>query len=579
MEKQWQKLPLPSKSWANKLLRYDPVVLQLLFNRGLKTEKEINDFFCQSEKVELFDPFLFNDMEDACAIIIKHIKAQNKIMVYGDYDADGVTSSVLLWETLKTLKASVNVYLPDRVSEGYGLNKKAIDLIKAEGIKLIITVDCGIRDKENVAYAVSQGMEVIITDHHCAPEEKKNYPDCSLINPQTQGNTYPFKYLAGVGVAFKLAAAIVSKSKLSAAQKENLIDSALDLVAIGTVADMVSLLGENRSLVKKGLLTLNKTKRLGLIELIKAARLDDSKNLDAWNIGYQIAPRINAAGRMEHANAAFKLLIAKEKKEAQLLAQNLNEKNAQRQRLTEEIFAEVDRQAAKQGDAKIIVGLCQLEDEEVADIWNEGVIGLVAGKICEKYYRPALVITAAADGYKGSGRSIPEINIIAIVEKSAKYLEKYGGHPGACGFNLKKENLDKFLAAMKKETAAQSAKLKLQPQLFIEGELELKEINLELAEKIENFAPFGKDNERPRFVSTGVRVLDIINMGQNSQHLKLRLTGDQAGIINALGFGQTEKWNHLRVNDLIDIVYYIDINDFNGRREVQLKIIDIKKVK
>ncbi|MCX6796505.1 MAG: single-stranded-DNA-specific exonuclease RecJ [Candidatus Falkowbacteria bacterium] len=579
MQKSWHLLPKIEDSLRPNYAGFPPVIAQLLFNRGLKAKKEIEDFFSSSEEAKLFDPFLFTDMEQASAMIIKHIQAQDKIMVYGDYDADGVTASALLWETLNTLKAQVDVYLPDRVTEGYGLNRKAIDFCQTQGVKLIITVDCGIRDKDNVAYAASQGIEVIITDHHLPPEDESNYPDCLIINPQTKNNTYPDKNLAGVGVAFKLAEALVKKSKLSNDKKEKIISHALDLVAIGTIADIVSLLGENRNLVKKGLAALNKTKRIGLIELIKTARLEENKNLDAGNIGYQIAPRINAAGRMEHANSAFKLLVAKDQTEAQALAQGLNEQNTERQRLTDEIFIEVDRQAAKQAEEKIIIGLCQLDDEEISEIWNEGLIGLVAGKICEKYYCPTFVITAAADGYKGSGRSIPELNIIKVIEKTAQFLERYGGHPGACGFNLKKENLNKFLAAVRQEVAVELGEARLQPQLSIESELGLEEVNLELAEKIETFAPFGRDNERPRFISRNVRVIDITNLGQNSQHLKLRLQSQQSGFINALGFGQTEKWNHLRTNDLIDIVYYIDINNFNNRQEVQLKIIDIKKVK
>jgi len=276
MNKIWQVRPKIKNVFVNKYSKYSQIVLQLLFNRGIKEKEEIDNFF-NSDYEKLYDPFLFKDMAQAVELIIKHIKEQKKITVYGDYDADGVTATALVYEVLKTLRAKVDVYIPDRVSEGYGLNKEAINEIINNASHLIITVDGGIRNKEEVDYAKEKGLDIIITDHHIPPEKKEDWPECLIINPVVKGEKYPFPYLAGVGVAFKLAKALVSQSKLSKEDKIKLERKNLDLVAIGTVADCVSLLGENRNLVKAGLTVLNNTKRLGLKELIKAAQIDNQK--------------------------------------------------------------------------------------------------------------------------------------------------------------------------------------------------------------------------------------------------------------------------------------------------------------
>lgn len=579
MEKQWQVLPKISSTEAAKFSNYQPLVLQLFFNRGIQTSDEIAAWLADDYSVNIHDPFLFTAMEQATATIIKHIKTGNKIFVYGDYDADGVTASAILYEILRLLKAQVDVYIPDRLLEGYGLNQGAIDVINDENAKLIITVDCGIRDQATVAYAKSKGIEVIITDHHVPPEDETKYPNCLIIDPALPQEKYPYKYLSGAGVSLKLAQALLMKSKLTLEQKELATDKLMDLLVIGIVADIVSVNGENRALLKQGIIRLNKTKRKGLKELIKIAKLAENKNLDTWNIAFQLAPRINAAGRMDHANTAFELLIVDDQKLATKLAYNLNQKNSERQQLTEEIYTMIDKQVAAQAKDKIIVGVCEINKQEEADIWNEGVIGLVASRICEQYYRPTLVITKTSQEYKGSGRSIPEFNIIKAVEACAKLLLKYGGHPGACGLSIAEEQLPIFIKKIKKIAADKLRGMELIPKLIIDAELPFTDINLDLITTIGKFAPFGKDNERPKFVTYNVNIADIINMGVRSQHLKLKLKTDNSLIFNALGFGQSERWQHLHIGDVIDIVYYVEVNVFNGRSEIQLKIIDIKKHK
>lgn len=572
IEKKWQIMPQIDSEFIQKYPSYGPLILQLLYNRGLKEQQDIDLFFNITDYEANWGPDLFNQMAEAIELIIKHIKAKNKITVHGDYDADGVTSSAVLFETLSQLKADVNVYIPDRVTEGYGLNKNAIAEIAKSGTKLIITVDGGIRDKDEVAYAQSLGMEVLITDHHVSPDE---LPPCLIVNPTVPGEKYPFKFLAGVGVAFKVAQSLIRKTKLDDDIKKALEERILDLVAIGTITDCVKIFGENRLLVKRGLAMMNRTNRLGLKELIKISQgpNGEGKKLEAWHIGFQIGPRLNAAGRMGHANTAFELLVTKDPQEAKDLAASLNLRNIERQKLTESITAEVDAQLVDKNDF-ILIGV--YDAEVSADAWNEGVIGLVANRIMEKYYRPALVITKSGDTYKGSGRSIPEFNVIEAVSAAGEFLHKFGGHPAACGFNMAAENLPQFVAAVKKYAQEKLSALDLAPRLEIEAGIKFNEINRDIFDQIEKFSPFGEGNERPRFASFNVTVLDIMHMGLSNQHLKLKLKEVDSNIINAVGFGQSERWADLQTGSIIDIVYYIDLNEFNGRAEVQLKIIDIK---
>ena len=568
MEKIWQIMPKIEDEFVKQNSGYSRVVLQLLFNRDLKDKKEMEKFLNPSAS-DFFDPFLFNNMAAGVDLIIKHIKAGNKIVVYGDYDADGVTSTAILAQVLTILKAKIEIYIPDRAGEGYGLNKKAIDEFLKNDLKLIITVDGGIRNKEEVEDAKKKGLDIIITDHHVAPEEK-DLPGCLIINPNVAGENYPFKNLAGVGVAAKLAEAIISRARLEEGIKKKLREQTLDLAAIGTVADCVSLVGENRILVREGLKVLNKNKRAGLVELIKVAQINGK--IEEWNICFQIAPRLNAAGRMERANTAFELLVTKNKEEAEALARRLNNRNMDRQRITEEIMAEIEKKIEAGVKEEIIIGVCPLDKEKEQEVWNEGVIGLVAGKLSDKYYRPALVITKGKEGFKGSGRSIPEFNIIAALEECKEFLERYGGHPAACGFSLKEGNLKKFTSKMKEIAKIKLAKADLRPKLEIEAELGLEEVSQNLVKDIESFSPFGQDNPKPKFISRGAQIKDVVNMGIDGQHIKFRFNG-----LWALAFGRSEEWKDFKIGDRVDIVYYVENNNFNGRSEVQLKLVDVRR--
>ncbi len=552
-------MPKIDNDFIKKNPDYDRVVLQLLFNRGIKTTEEI-DYFFNDDYAKINDPFLFNQMEEVVDLVIKNIKEENKITVYGDYDADGVTSTALMYEILNLFKADVDFYIPDRFEEGIGLNKEAIKKLKNNGTKLIITVDGGIVSKKEVEYAKEIGIKIIITDHHTPRVD--SLPDTLIINPLTPGEKYPFKSLAGVCVAQKLREALIKKSKLNDEMKERLINKGYDLIAVGLVADCMSLVGENRILLKKGMEELNKTNRIGLLELMKVSKINGE--LDSWNVGFQIAPRINAAGRLVHAKEAVKLLTTKDIKEAKEISNTLNDLNIKRQQITGSIVDEADKQIIKED--KILICLSPKDD-----IWTEGVIGLAASRVCDKYHKPTLIITRTEEGLKGSGRSIKEFNVIKAIEECSEHLEKYGGHPGACGFSLKEENFDKFTKKIKKIALEKLKDLNLVPTIEIDTKLELEEANEDLIERLDKFKPFGVDNSKPNFLTQGVQIKDIMTMGINKQHIKFRINSHWA-----LAWNKAEQWKEYKIGDKIDIVYYLEINEFNGRRDVQMKLMDIK---
>lgn len=604
MQKYWQINPVAPPEFFSSLPEIEPVIAQILWNRGLRSATAVRAFLSDALEPELsldltgnkdlvfYNPFLFRDMQAAVDIIIKHIKARNKIVVYGDYDADGVTAAVVLSEALKTLQATVDVYLPDRVSEGYGLNKSALDQIKEQGVSLVITVDNGIRNKDEVDYAHRLGLEVIITDHHVPPENRSDLPACPVIDPADAEDKYPWPFLAGVGVAFKLVCALLYQATLSAKQKFLIAERSLDLVAVGTIADMVSLLGENRFLVKRGLSILNQNRRLGLKALFQTAKIALDRPLEEWNVGWQLGPRLNAASRLGHANSAFALISAEDEVEARNLAQELNQRNLNRQQITEEIIKQMEAQIDKDNLPPLIIGVAQ-----DGQSWNEGIVGLIAGKICDKYHRPTLVVAriieeeernqadtglkAAQLSFKGSGRSIEGFNLIAAIEECSEFLDKYGGHPMACGFSIENvENLngfrDKLLVIAKKKLTPEI----LVPKLSLDSALSAREITLSLADSLTKLAPFGQNNPQPKFTSANLRVDDIVWMGKDRQHIKLRLAAANSQDIfsvGAIAFNAPDTFKDLQIGDIIDLAYYLEINEFNGRRELQLKIIDWRK--
>ncbi|MFH1326016.1 MAG: DHH family phosphoesterase [Candidatus Falkowbacteria bacterium] len=630
-----------------------PVILQLLNNRGFSID-QIKQFLEPNYNEQLHDSFLFKDMKAVVDLIFKHIEQKNKIVIYGDYDADGVTATAVMFKTLEFLGCKkLDIYIPHRETEGYGMNKDAIKKITDDGVKLIITVDTGIRSKAEVDYAKELGMEIIVTDHHEAPDE---LPDCLIINSKIDNEKYPFKELAGVGVAFKLAQALLltqkrdrmspslSKEGIGVVMKkekritlsndkndnseifaktESFEKWLLDLVAIGTVADLVPLIDENRVLVKYGLVVLNKTKRLGLQKLIEVAQSGVDKNgdkreIDAWQIGFQLAPRLNAAGRLDYANTAYQLLVTEDENEATKIAQELDKTNKERQRLTEEIFEEADnaltpRPIPNSRDEGGQATLSQREGEQASieekkilfaispklrsplpegegaggeGVWPAGVMGLVSGKLTEKYYRPSLAITKKQDSIVGSGRSILEFDITEMLEECSEFLSAYGGHKQACGFTVKPSpltplprgegsNLEKFLEKAKEVAEIKLADVELIPTLNIDMEIDFKDVDEELYETLQKLRPFGMANAQPKFVTKNLKIVNTTNMGANKQHLKLRLQQNSV-LFDAIAFSVPDEWKEIKIGDEVDLVYYIDINEWSGTKSVQLKIIDIK---
>lgn len=570
----WELKPVVKDDFVKQNPEYDKIILQLLFNRRITENTAIESFF-NPDKARLSDPFLFNHMQSAVDLTVKHIKQGDAIAVFGDYDADGVTASAVLIEILSIFKAKTKIYIPDRASEGYGLNKKAIDELSQAGVKLIITVDNGIRNKQEAAYASVLGIDMIITDHHEPPQNKNDWPECLVINPKSEEGC-GYKHFAGVGVAFKFAQALIQFSKLDEALKNKLTEKVLDLVAVGTVADMVSLLGENRTLTSRGLKVINALKRAGIRELIAVAQINGgaNKKINSSNIGWQISPRLNSAGRLDHANTAYELLITKNINEARAIAERLNAKNIERQKITEDIIAYCKKIVEEKmpDDLILIVYSPNIENESGVG-WPEGVVGLAAGRLCDQYCKPALVLTKINGEIKGSGRSIKEFNIMTAIEQASSHLKKFGGHAAACGFTLKsRENLAEFANEMKRIAQDVLGDAELYPTIFIEAEICLHDISDELVESLEKFEPFGQDNPRPVFLSRNLRITDKVNMGQDSRHVKFRF-----GQIWAIAFCQAEKLQNFKIGEEVDVVYYLEFNEFNGRRSEQMKIIDMKK--
>lgn len=563
MPKKWI-IKQPGETALPILPEYPSVILKLLALRGLTDPEQINDFLNPVYE-KLHDPFLFRDMQKAMERIHASIEQKQKITIYADYDADAITACAVLYLALTKLGAQVEYYIPDRFTEGYGMNEEAVRSIAAAGTKLIITVDCGINAVAEAAVCRELGVDLIITDHH---DLTSDLPDAlAIINPKNPRDEYPFPYLTGVGVAFKLVQALFSAPTLRSGQPaiagwEKWL---LDLVAIGTVADLQSLTGENRVLVSFGLKVLEKTKWPGLRALLQLAGVE--KTPDAYTLGFIVAPRINAAGRIKHGNAAFELLICQDPKRAEELARQLDELNRQRQTLTDQILSEAKAQVELASDKKILVahGLD----------WPKGVVGLVAGKLTETYNRPTLAISIDAEGRAvGSARSVSGFDIVQALTHAKDVLTKYGGHPQAAGFSLTVVNLPNLhlklleYAEMINWEAGEAV-------LSADLELGAQDITWDVVEYLERFGPFGIGNPRPKFMAQSLEVLDVRLVGAKQQHLKLRI-GLGNHRLEAIAFGMGYLASELAVSKKIDAIFELSVNEWNGRKDMQLKISDLK---
>lgn len=534
------------------------VIGKIIVNRHVVNDEDVRIFITPTRD-DFHDPFLFKGMDIAVERIIKAINNKEKILIYGDYDVDGITSTTVLKKYLMDRGISVDTYIPNRLHEGYGLNKNAIDTIKERNIDLIITVDCGISAIEEVDYAVSLGMDVIVTDHHEVGEKLPNA--LAVIDAKRKDNTYPFRSLAGVGVVFKLIQAL--SIKLEIKPEEYL--KYLDLVCVGTISDIVPLEGENRTIAKLGLMLIKVTRNLGLRELIKSSGY---KEIDSNTISFGVAPRINACGRMGHEEEALKLFLAEDLESATKITKELNEYNTLRQStekaIYEEAVQEIDRNHLDEKNSIVLGGKG----------WHHGVIGIVSSKVTDKYYKPSILLSFEDDIAKGSGRSVPGFDLYEGLTKCEDLLEKYGGHSMAVGLTLKKENLEKF-----KERFEQIAKEKnikeLVPIIYIDDELKLKDINMELVKSLSILEPFGEANKVPLFLIRNLKI-DSIRALSEGRHLKLTLR-DENFVINAIGFELGYLAEEYRIGDRIDVVGTLEINSFNGFSSIQINMKDIRK--
>ncbi|MFA7169275.1 MAG: single-stranded-DNA-specific exonuclease RecJ [Candidatus Paceibacterota bacterium] len=603
MQKRWiinKKYP---KSFEKDFPEFSPIVLQLLWDRNLRSQIQIDEFFNPDYKEDMHNPYLMKDMDKAVTRIFSAVESEEKILVYGDYDVDGVTSSAVIIDTLTEIKrvskniskekarTFFDIYIPDREKEGYGITEKAIEEIARRKPDLIITVDCGVSNVESVEKINALDIDIIITDHHHVPEQRP--AALAIVNPKQTDCEYPFKLLAGVGVAFKLSQAIFLHMQKNNPKKFEKIKPGfekwlLDLVALGTVADCVDLLGENRTLTKYGLLVLNKTQRIGIKKLINSAGLETrktessikGKNIDATNISFNLAPRLNAAGRMDHANVAYKLLTSEQSEEAEDLATKLEKSNQTRQKLTEEMMKEVRERLKKRKTLpKIVI-------EKGVD-WKVGLVGLVAGKLTEEFSRPFLILKEEDGKYAGSGRSIPAFNLIESIEKCSDLLLQFGGHSQAAGIKLEKTNFKKFEKAMNEIAEKVLYEEDLKPSLGIDAEIDAEKIDWNLIDEIDKFAPFGFANRKPTFLVKNLEVHEIKTIGNNKDHMKIcfkTISGNsEPKYFPGIGFRlghlldkMPERETGLRWGDKVDVIFQPEINEWNGNRELQMNVVDVK---
>jgi len=564
MEKIWEIAPEIEEDFQNKFPEINPIILQLLFNRGLKTQKKIDEFLFPDYSQDLHDPFLFKNMKKAVNRIFSAIEKGEKMVVCGDYDADGITASAILFLTFKKLGAKkITVYIPDRETDGYGLNKKIVEKFIKDKVDLIITCDCGTTNFEEIKMAKKAGIDVIVTDHHCPGE---GIPQVfAIINPQIENETYPFHYLAGVGVAFKLIQGILKSPKCQIDNKEGMEKWFLDLVAIGTVADSMPILGENRTLVKYGLIVLNKSANIGLRFLIKKSGLALG-GIETNSIVYYLSPRLNAAARIKHAEEALKLILTEDEEKAKEFADNLNDFNKKRQVLVERVIKEIRKQIDPDSKDKILVLL--------GKDWPKGILGLAASKLLDEYYRPVIIISQKGKEAVGSGRSIPNLNLHEILSQLEKYFSRFGGHPGAVGLTLKDINLfEDFKKELNKIVEKKIKEEDFIPKIKIDAKVKLKDINWDFYESLVKFEPFGRDNWQPNFLLRNVVLNDLQKVGQKKQHCRLIVGGNKKMIY----FCSKPEVFDFKKGDHLDVIFQLGVNQWNGQQELQFKVIDIKK--
>jgi single-stranded-DNA-specific exonuclease len=551
-----------------------PVTTSLLHARGITDTTIMQRFFAPDYDKDLHDPFLFVQMSAVVERIRKAKEVGERVGVFGDFDVDGVTSSTLMRLILTALDIPVSIYIPDKNTEGHGLHLNALEIFKQEGVALVITTDCGMSNASEVDYANELGMEVIIIDHHHVPEVS---PEAiAIINAQMIDSGYPFKGLCAVGTVFKVAQALYATFL---PDKQDQLKWFLDMVAVGTVADCMPLIDENRVMVKYGLIVLSKTRRIGFQEMFAVGRIpiDENHIPDSRMIGFQIAPRINAAGRMAHAQAAHELLMCEDRATARGLALDIEANNIARQKISTQTTDQVRKVAEiMYTDKKFIFAV----DEH----YPLGIVGLVAGRIAHEFNKPTAVFQKGEHESQGSFRSIPSVNIIDAIEECGELLVKFGGHSQAAGLTIKNENLDAFYEKLNGIIERKLEGVTVEPEILIDMKLSPYHITPQLVSEISKMAPFGEGNREPVFLLENMTVQSVRMVGNGEKHLKLALRSDDglpAGqgsqkTFDAIGFNLGIKFPDLATGQKVDVVFQLEENIWNGKTTVQLKLIDMR---
>ena len=534
------------------------LLAKILVNRGITDKQDIRTFL-EPTRNDFYDPFLLPDMEKAVVRIIEAINNNEKVMIYGDYDVDGITSVTVLKKFLKERGLETGVYIPNRLEEGYGLNKEAIKKIIGQKYTLIITVDCGISGIEEIEECNKLGIQTIVTDHHEAGDILPNA--YAVVDAKRKDNKYPFRELAGVGVVFKLIQTISTKLNLD--DKEYL--KYLDIVAVGTISDIVPLVNENRVIAKLGLMLIKMTKNVGLRELIIASNY---KQIDSSTVSFGIAPRINACGRMGHQEEALDLFLTESIVEAKEITNQLNRYNLERQEIEGNIYKQALQKLQEEGIEEknaIVLG---------GDNWYHGVIGIVASKLTESFFKPTILVCFEGEQGKGSGRSVPGFDLYEALNYSGDYLEKFGGHAMAVGLTVEKGNFENFKAKFE-ELADQKNVKQIIPTIKIDGEISKNELKIETVEELKKLEPFGERNERPYFLYKGVKINSIRALSEG-KHLKLSVRDDNQ-LIDVIGFNLGHLADEFLIGDKVDLVGMLEINEYNGMKKVQINLKDIMK--
>ena len=575
MTSKWNYLPLTTEeqkleTGLAKKFANCPPISELLVQRGITSVEEADRFFHPSLK-DMHDPFLMPDMDKAVNRLNKAMGSKEKIMVYGDYDVDGTTAVALVYKYLQNFYSNIDYYIPTRYDEGYGISKKNIDDAAESGVKLIIILDCGIKAIEEIKYAKEKGIDFIICDHHVPDDELP--PAVAILNPKLEGNTYPCPHLSGCGVGYKLMQAFAISNGIA----YNDLESMLDLVAVSIAADIVPMVDENRIMAYHGLKRLNSNPNMGLRAIIKICQLTN-REITISDVIFKIGPRLNASGRMQSGREAVELLVARDVADAYEKGKNIDQYNKDRKeldkRITEEANTILEARGEMHSDKKSIV----IYNKD----WHKGIIGIVASRLTELYYKPSVVLTFANGLATGSSRSVQGFDIYSAIDASRDLLENFGGHTYAVGLSLKEENIPEFTRRFEEYVAANITAAQLTPQLDIDAYLTFADITPEFISLLKKFNPFGPGNNKPVFCSRGVMDFGTSKLvGKQLEHIKLELVDNTSGkVINGIGFNMARHFEHIHARKPFDICYTIEENKHSSSANaIQLLVKEIHLTK